>query len=41
MLGEIMSNMEGSLEVEKLIKEGKSQKEALNEFMKRVMSVGK
>jgi len=41
VIGEIMSNMEGSLEVEKLIKEGKSQKEALNEFMKRVMSVGK
>ena len=41
VIGEIMSNMEGSLEVEKLIKQGKSQKEALNEFMKRVMSVGK
>lgn len=41
VIGELMSNLEGSLEVEKLIKEGKSQKEALNEFMKRVMSVGK
>ena len=41
VIGELMSNMEGALEVEKLIKEGKTQKEALNEFMKRVMSVGK
>ena len=41
VIGELMSNMEGALEVEKLIKEGKTQKEALNEFMKRVMSIGK
>ena len=41
IIGELMSNIEGALEVEKLIKEGKPQKEALNEFMKRVMSVGK
>lgn len=41
VIGELMSNMEGALEVEKLIKEGKTQKEALNDFMKRVMSVGK
>lgn len=41
VIGELMSNMEGALEVQKLIKEGKTQKEALNEFMKRVMSVGK
>tara|TARA_B100000212_G_C27317567_1_gene508649 strand:+ start:667 stop:924 length:258 start_codon:yes stop_codon:yes gene_type:complete len=41
VIGELMSNIEGALEVEKLIKEGKPQKEALNEFMKRVMSVGK
>ena len=40
VIGELMSNMEGALEVQKLIKEGKTQKEALNEFMKRVMSVG-
>ena len=41
VIGELMSNIEGALEVEKLIKQGKPQKEALNEFMKRVMSVGK
>ena len=34
VIGELMSNIEGALEVEKLIKEGKPQKEALNEFMK-------
>ena len=37
VLGELLSNMYGALEVRKLIKEGKSEKEALNEFMKRVM----
>lgn len=41
VIGELMSNMEGALEVEKLIKEGMTQKEALNEFMKRVTSIGK
>ena len=41
VIGELMSNMEGALEVEKLIKGGMTQKEALNDFMKRVMSVGK
>lgn len=41
VIGELMSNMEGALEVQKLIKEGKTQKEALNDFMKRVMSIGK
>ena len=41
VIGELMSNMEGALEVEKMIKEGKTQKEALNEFMKRVTSIGK
>jgi hypothetical protein len=40
VIGELMSNMEGALEVEKLIKEGMTQKEALNDFMKRVMSIG-
>ena len=40
VIGELMSNMEGALEVQKLIKEGKTQKEALNEFMKRVSSIG-
>ena len=41
VIDELMSNMEGALEVEKLIKGGMTQKEALNDFMKRVMSVGK
>jgi len=41
VIGELMSNMEGALEVQKLIKQGKTQKEALNEFMKRVTSIGK
>ena len=34
LLGELLSNMYGTLEVRKLIKEGK--KEAINAFMKRV-----
>lgn len=37
VIGELLSNMYGSLEVKKMIKEGKSQKEALNAFMERVM----
>ncbi|MBT2163052.1 DUF6952 family protein [Zobellia barbeyronii] len=37
VIGELISNMYGALEVQKSIKEGKPQKEALNEFMKRVM----
>jgi hypothetical protein len=41
VIGELMSNMEGALEVQKLIKSGMTQKEALNDFMKRVTSVGK
>ena len=41
VIGELMSNMEGALEVQKLIKGGMTQKEALNDFMKRVMSIGK
>ena len=41
VIGEIISNLEGSLEVNKLIKEGMTQKEALNTFMKRVTSIGK
>lgn len=36
VLGEIVSNLYGAIEVDKMVKEGKSQKEALNEFMKRV-----
>ena len=35
-LGEIISNLYGALEVEKSVEEGLSQKDALNEFMKRV-----
>lgn len=41
VIGELMSNMEGALEVQKLIKEGMTQKEALNSFMKRVTNIGK
>ncbi len=36
VLGELISNMYGALEVQKQIKEGVSKKEALNDFMKRV-----
>ena len=35
-LGEIISNLYGAIEVEKSVEEGISQKDALNEFMKRV-----
>lgn len=41
VIGELMSNLEGALEVENMIKEGMTQKEALNAFMKRVTSIGK
>ena len=41
VIGELMSNMEGALEVQELIKGGMTQKEALNNFMKRVTSIGK
>ena len=37
VLGELLSNMYGSLEVKKLIKEGAPKKEALNTFMERVI----
>ncbi|AWG22984.1 hypothetical protein FFWV33_16340 [Flavobacterium faecale] len=37
VIGELISNMYGALEVQKLIKSGSNQKEALNTFMKRVM----
>ena len=37
VIGELISNMYGSLEVHKMIKDGTSQKEALNSFMKRVL----
>lgn len=38
VIGELISNMYGAIEVDKLIKSGTPKKEALNEFMKRVLS---
>ena len=37
VLGELISNKYGALEVHKMIKEGTDKKEALNAFMKRVL----
>jgi len=37
VLGEVISNMYGALEVDKMVKDGMSKKEALNGFMKRVL----
>jgi len=37
VIGELISNMYGSLEVKKMMDEGLSQKEAVNGFMKRVL----
>jgi hypothetical protein len=37
VIGELISNMYGALEVDKMVKEGTSKKEALNTFMKRVL----
>ena len=37
-LGEIISNMYGALEVEKMAQDGLSRNEALNSFMKRVQN---
>ena len=37
VLGEVISNLYGALEVDKMIKEGTQKKEALNTFMKRVL----
>ena len=37
-LGELISNMYGSIEVQKLVQGGLSKKEALNSFMKRVQN---
>lgn len=37
VIGELLSNMYGALEVNTMIREGKPRKEALNEFMKRVV----
>jgi len=36
VIGELLSNFSGAIEVHKEIKAGKSQKDASNEFMKRV-----
>jgi hypothetical protein len=37
VLGELISNMYGALEVHKMIEDGTDKKEALNAFMKRVL----
>ncbi|MEL6562529.1 MAG: hypothetical protein AAFQ94_30445 [Bacteroidota bacterium] len=37
VIGELLSNLSGALEVSQDIKSGTDQKEALNGFMKRVM----
>ena len=37
VIGELISNMYGALEVHKMVKEGRDKKEALNVFMKRVL----
>lgn len=37
VIGELLSNLYGSLEVAKMVKEGQSEKEAANAFMKRVL----
>ena len=37
VIGELISNMYGALEVNKMVKEGTPKKEALNAFMSRVL----
>lgn len=37
VIGELISNMYGAIEVHKMIKEGTPKKEALNSFMGRVL----
>ena len=37
VIGELLSNFYGAIEVDNMIKQGTSQKEALNSFMKRVV----
>lgn len=37
VIGELLSNMYGALEVQQLIRDGKSEKEATNDFMQRVL----
>ena len=41
VIGELLSNLEGALEVQKLMDSGMSQKDALNSFMQRVTNIGK
>ena len=37
VIGELLSNMSGAIEVAKLIREGETPSKALNQFMSRVM----
>jgi hypothetical protein len=37
IIGELISNMYGAIEVNKMIRDGKDKKTALNDFMKRVL----
>lgn len=37
VIGELISNMYGALEVDKMVKSGTPKKEALNAFMQRVL----
>jgi hypothetical protein len=37
VIGELISNLYGAVEVDKMMKEGTPKKEALNAFMKRVL----
>ena len=37
VIGELISNMYGAIEVSEMVKNGTPQKEALNSFMKRVL----
>lgn len=37
VIGELISNMYGALEVHKMVKDGADKKQALNAFMQRVM----
>jgi len=39
VIGELISNLYGAIEVDKMIKKGVSKKEALNAFMKRVLGL--
>jgi hypothetical protein len=37
VIGELLSNLSGALEVKEAMRSGKTQREALNEFMQRVV----